>query len=453
MQIVIVGAGTVGFDLAVQLQKAGHDVGLVERSEARCSEISAKLDILVVEGHGSSPRALEQAGIADAHMVLAVTSNDEVNILVCGIAEQHGVATRIARVRNREFTRRKARVDLHRLGVTRVIDPEGVVVRVIDQIARIPDVVEAFGFHEGEILVARHVMTPEMPIIGRTLIEILQMAGTERFLSVALRRGHEARIPVGDDVIQPGDDMTTLFHRDSLPKYLDLLGLSGRRVRKAVVAGDSLTAIQLCEVFETWVDDVTLISRNEAHAQRAAKRLREAEVIHGEPTERDILQEVHVAGADLFVGCGLDTPQNVMSALLARAEGARRVVAMSLEPQSNELFRSIGVDHVISPRRAMTHAIFDLIHVGRGAVELHLRDMELEAIELTAADGSPITRAPLAKTWQAMRRHAIVGAIVRDGTMLIPRGDTRLDAGDEAIIIAEARAIPKLRKLFGESRP
>ena len=166
MQTIIVGAGTVGFDLAVQLQNSGHDVGLVEKNPARCAAIREKLDILVVEGPGSSPRALIEAGLAEAQMVLAVTSVDEVNILVCGLAAQFGVETRIARVRNPEFTGRQARVDLGRLGVTRVIDPERIIVRVIHNIARIPDVVEIFSYHNDEILIAPSRPTL-YPVLGK----------------------------------------------------------------------------------------------------------------------------------------------------------------------------------------------------------------------------------------------------------------------------------------------
>jgi len=450
VQIVIVGAGTVGFELAVHLQKAGHDVSLVESDAARCAEISEKLDILVVDGPGSSPRVLEHAGLPDAQMVLAVTSVDEVNILVCGIAAQFDVPTRIARIRSSEFRGQHATVDLEQLGVTRVIDPEQVLVRVIDQIARIPDAVEVFSYHEGQILIARHIMADGMPILDKNLIEILRMAGDDQFLSVALKREQEEKtwIPAGDDVLRAGDDVTTIFPRDSLPKYLELLNLTGKRVHKAIVAGDGRTAIQLSEDLETWVESVTLVSPDTAHARRAADLLDRAEVICGDATERNVMMEVGVDSADLFVGVGQRTTHNVMGALLARAEGTKRVIAMSLEPKNNALFRSLGVDHVISPRRAMAQEIIDLIHRGRRSVELQLRDMNLESVELIAGENAKITRAPLQKVWMPYKRQAIVGAVVRDGQVLIPRGKTQIQAGDEVIVVIKPQHIHKIQSLF-----
>ena len=353
MQIAIVGAGTVGLDLAVYLQNAGHDIALVEMDPLACNALRDKHDILVVEGSGSSPSALMAAGIQEAQIVLAVTSVDEVNILVCGLAEQYGVGTRIARIRNREFSGSKAVVDLAQLGITHVIDPERIMVRSIDQIAQIPDAVEVFSYHDNQILIARHIMTEEMPIVGHSLIESVKLAGDARLLAVAINRDGKVHIPTGRDVLTAGDDVTTVIPQASLPTYLELLGLAKRKVKKAVVAGEGLTAILLAETLGAWVDDVILVDSDADHGQVAAERLDGIEVIHGNPTERDVLREANVGSADLFVGAGRTTTPNVMSALLARSEGTPKVFAISYEPHSNQLFREIGVHHVLSPRRAM----------------------------------------------------------------------------------------------------
>ncbi|MBN2171244.1 MAG: Trk system potassium transporter TrkA [Candidatus Krumholzibacteriota bacterium] len=450
MQILIVGGGTVGFELAVQLQRAGHDVALVERDPQRCAEIEEKLDILVVPGHGSSPRTLERAGLPGAHMAIAVTSVDEVNILVCGLAMQYGVETRIARIRSGEFLRRGSHVDLSALGVTRVIDPEHVMTRIIEQIALVPEAVEVFSYHDGQVLIVRHIIKEDMPILGRPLSELLPRATPHQFLAVALRRDGTDRIPVGEDVPRPGDDFTTIFPREALPDYLELLGLAGRKVRKAVVAGNGRTAIQLCEHFSRWVDEVILVDRDAEHGREAAESLDGVEVIHGDPTEQDVLREVNTGKADLFVGAGRETSRNVMSALLAKSEGAGKVIAVSFEPHSNRLFRDIGVDHVVSPRRAMAQEIMDVIHRGRLSVELQLRGMNLESLEIKAGEGSKITRAPLHEVWQPLKQQAIAGAVFRGGHTLIPRGNTVIEPGDDVIVVTQPKMVSRIQSLFRE---
>ncbi len=448
MQIVIVGAGTVGFDLAMQLQKAKHDVSLVEKNAARCAEVAEKLDILVVQGTGTSPRALAEAGLREAEMVLAVTSNDDVNILVCSLARQWNVANRIARIRNPEFGDPQSHVDLAALGVTSVIDPERLVVRIIDQIARIPDVEEVFGYHEGKVLVVRHIMRAGMPLIGRTLAETSRDAGQQRLLAVALRRGGDTRIPGANDTFEPGDDYTTVMPRESLPTYLSFLGLADRRLQKAIVAGDGLTAILLCQSLRAWVADVTLIDPSPGHSRRAAERLDGVEVIQGNPTERDILREVNTRRADLFVGAGRNTTLSVMSALLARSEGVPTVVAVSYEPQSNQLFREVGVGHVVSPRRVMAQEIMDQIHRGRISMEMHLRNLSLESIELRAGRNAKILRAPLSEAWKPLRQSSIVGAVVRHDETIIPGGNTQIQEGDGVIVLTHPKSLRKIEDLF-----
>ncbi len=448
MQIVIVGAGTVGYELAIQLQKQGHDVALIEQKRERVLEIAEKLDILVVPGSGSSPSALEAAGIRDAEMILAVTSEDEVNILACGLAARYGVPQRIARVRNPELTAAEGKMVLDGFGVTRFINPERVIVQVIDQIARVPDALEVFGYHEGEILISRHIIKANMPVLDRNLMEILQLAGGRNFLAVALHRNGQTRIPGGQDVLQEGDDVTTLFSRKGLETYLDLLDLGSRTVKSAVVAGRSLTAVQLCESLSEWVEKVVYLDPDYEHGLDAAERLEGVEVLYGEPTERDVLRDAGVENIDLFVGAGEDTSQNVMSALLARSEGAKKIIAISMEPRSNNLFREIGVDHVISPRRLMAQEIMDIIHRGRISVELQLRDMNLESMEIQAEAGSKITKDSLAKVWNPLHGKAIAGAIFRKGEVKIPRGDTQVEAGDDVIVVCQPQMAPKIQKLF-----
>ena len=453
MQIVIVGGGTVGTELAVHLQRSGHGVALIEPRSERCAELAEKLDILVVEGSGASPRTLEQAGIAGAQMLLAVSSVDEANILACGLAAQYGVPTRMARIRSSgEFHAKGSRVNLEALGVTRVIDPEHVMVRVIAQIAHIPGAVEVFSYHNGEILLARHIMSEGMPIIGKRLMDIAALTGSHRFLAVALRRESEGKtwIPAGDDVIAAGDDITTAFTRGSLRRYLELLGLENRGVKRAIVTGDGLTAIQLCEELATWVEIVTFVDWSADHALRAAQRLDGVEVIHGDPTERDVLREVSVGRADLFVGAGNDTTRNVMGALLARSEGCGETIAISFESASNRLFREIGVNHVISPRRAIAQEIMDVIARGRMSVELQLRNLDLESVEISVGEGSKVTRGPLHKVWTPYKRQAIVGAVYRQGRAEIPRGDTQLVPGDEVVVIVKPKHVGTIQRLFKE---
>jgi len=224
--------------------------------------------------------------------------------------------------------------------------------------------------------------------------------------------------------------------------------LEDKVVRRALVAGRSLTAVHLCERLKGWVEKVTYLDHDYEHGLQAAERLEGVEVLFGDSTDRDLLREAGVEDVDLFVGAGEDTTRNVMSALLARSEGAGKIMAVSLEPSSNRLFREIGVDHVIGPRRLLAQEIMGLVHRGRMSVELQLRGMDLESLEISAEAGSAVTRGTLAETWQPLRGKAIAGAVFRGGELIIPSGDTRVEAGDDVVLVTHPGALSKIQKLF-----
>ena len=448
VEIVIVGAGSVGQNLAIQLQRNGQNVAVLEPDPARADALRETADIQVICSSGSSPLALEAAGIQRAHTLLAVTNLDEVNILACGLARQYGVKTRIARIRSGEFVGSSSHVNLWELGVSHVIDPERVVTRVINQLAVIPDAVEVFSYHEGEILISRHVLQEGMPVLEETLAEAAKRQDSVEMRAVAIKRKDVVWIPHGDARPEAGDELVTVFPRESLTGYLRALGLDGHRIRKAVVAGDSLLGIILAASLNEWIDEVVLIDPDPTHARHAAECLDGIDVIAGDPTDQAVLKEIHLAGAELFVGAGEATTGNVMGALCARAQGVDEVMAISHEPGNNPLYRQLGVDQVISPRRAVAQEIMDMLAHGHGAFELHFRDMDLESLELVAEDGCAMLEAPLSELWGPLHGDAIIGTIRREGRCFIPTGATRIMVKDEVIVVTHPNRADRLRSMF-----
>jgi len=448
VEIVIVGAGSVGQNLAIQLQRNGQSVAVLEPDPARAEALREAADIQVLTASGSSPLALEAAGIQRAHTILAVTNLDEVNILACGLARQYGVKTRIARIRSGEFVGAASHVNLWELGVSHVIDPERVVTQVISQLARIPDAVEVFSYHEGEILISRNMLQEGMPILGETLAEGAQRPDAVDLRVVALKRGDDVWIPGGDAQPMAGDELVAVFPRASLPGYLRTLGLEHHSVKKAVVAGDGLLGIILAASLNTWVPEVVLIDSDPEHARQAAETLDGVDVFSGDPTDQAVLKEIHLSGADLFVGAGQKTTANVMSALFARSHGVDEVMAISHEPGNNPLYRQLGVHQVISPRRAVTQEIMDMLTHGHGAFELHFRDMDLESLELVAEAGCAMLNGPLSEVWTPFQGDAIIGTIRRNGNCFIPTKSTRIMVDDEVILVTHPVRVERLRSMF-----
>lgn len=448
MRIVIVGGGVVGFSLAEHLMYENHDVTLIEKDPNVCKIDGDRLDIKLVCGNGSSPRVLEAAGVRGADMILAVTPIDELNIIVCAIAEQYGIPSRIARIRSNEFRGHDSSIDIGKMGVTLVIDPEQVVVDSIVQYVETPGATDSSNFQKGNILVRAYQVTEDMPIANKTLIEIGKEEKTNSFLFVAAVRNGEGIIPHGDYKIEPGDEIYGIFPRDSIDAYLDLFNRTRKDVKNVVIAGDSLTAVQLAKALQGLVDKVVLVDRDAEHAQQAADILNNVDIVHGDCTESSILKEVYVRNAQFFIAVAKETEYNVMSALLARAEGAREVIAVSNEIRQDRLFNSIGIDNVIYPRLAIAREILEAIQRGHIGQVVRIRNLNIEALRITAEKNSPITGKPLQNIRSKIQKGSIISAILREDEMIIPDGNSVIEPGDQMIVISYTKHLARVRKLF-----
>lgn len=448
MKIIIVGGGVVGFSLAEHLEKEHHDISLIEKDSTTLRDISERMDIRVLNGNGSSPRLLEAAGIKEAKMIIAVTPNDELNILICAIARQYGVDTRISRIRSDEFHGADASIDIGEMGVTLTIDPESVVVDAITQFVETPGATDATNFQEGNILMRGYKVTPDMPIANKAIKEIRQNAREHPLLFIAAIREGQGFIPDGDYVVEPGDDIFGIFARSSLDTYLGFFNKSRKGVDEVIISGDSLTAILLAEKLRKFVDKVILVDPDSDHARHAADILNNVEVVHGDCTNTLILNEVYVRHASFFIAVAKETEYNVMSALLAKAEGADEVMAISNEIRHDKLFSSIGIDHIIHPRLAIAREILEAIHRGQIGRIARIRDIDIEAIRITAAENSPITGKPLQHIRSKIQKGSIIGTIIRGDQMIIPDGSTVIEPGDQMIVITSTKNVSRVRKLF-----
>ena len=247
MRIVIVGGGVVGLSLGEHLLRDKHQLSLIEVDSQLCDQLGEKLDAQILNGPGTSPTILKEAGLPDADMVLAVTPSDEVNMLVCAIAAQYDVKHRIARLRSAEFAEGSDVIDLARLGVTSVIYPEKVLADQIMQFVETPHAIEAANFEQGRILLRGFKVTEEMELANKTPRQIREEIAPVVVLFSALIRNGTGVIPDGATVIEPGDTLYALFPRESLDRFRKLIGIETKN-RKIIMTGDSYSSIELAKL-------------------------------------------------------------------------------------------------------------------------------------------------------------------------------------------------------------
>ena len=445
MQILIVGAGVVGSNLAQQLSVEGHDIAVVEEDPGIVRRLTDRLDVYALQGDGGTPSVLEQAGIKEAKMVIAVTTSDTLNMTVCLLAHNYGVAKKIARVRNPEYA--SLRETFH---IDSMINPEALVVETIIKLVEVPGTTEVADFADGRLLLRNFDISGECPIAGKYLHELKPLMEASPLLVVGLSRGEEFIIPSGKDRIYAGDGILVLLPKESLPKFLSLMGLDETPVKKAVLYGAGRLGIAVARRLEGVLEKVVLIESDEEMSAAASAALFETLVLKGRATDLDLLWEADIQTADFFLALGPDDESNVMSSLLAKKHGAKRAIVMTQQPDYVPILDSIGLDIIINTRLATVSAILTYLRKGRILSVVKFHEREGEAIELQAMPHSGAVGKPLKDL--RIPQGAIVGAVFRDGEVTIPDGETVIEANQRVIVFALPEAIPKVENLFSRKR-
>jgi len=446
LRIIVIGAGDVGFHIAKTLSREGHQVVVVESREDPARRVKETLDVQVVMGNGSHPEVLQQAGVGEADMLIAVTDRDEINILACLVASsQASVPTKIARVRDEHHNRALDRFDERLLRVDLRIQPEQEVADTALKLIHIPGAREVVEFAEGRILLASAIAGRESLLLGRPLEEVQAGVGEEaKILIVALRRGPQLIIPRGKDVIREGDELYVIAEKERVLPVIRSLGVVLPPTRSILLYGSSKVALYLARELEKLEISTKLICPDERVCTRLMTEFERVAVLCGEGTDQDLLLEFNVRDVDYFISASEDEEANILVALLAKRLGARRTMALVTRLSYISLVSTIGVDIVLNPQMAAIDRILRYIRRGRVLNVATVGEERAEAIEVVALETSDLVHRPLREI--SFPLDAIVGALVRNGNTIIPHGDTVILPGDRVIIFAKRQAIPAVEK-------
>jgi len=449
MKILIVGAGQVGYFLCERLSMEGHEVTLIDRHGANLAQAQDRLNVLGIAGNGASAESLEQAGIKDTEIFIAVTDLDEVNILACLLAREYEVPTRVARVKSIEYTGRGAVLSKDKLGIHLLINPDDAVADEIVKIACRSGAFDVAEFVEGQIQFLGYRIGPDSPLVDLTLRELGEIRGMYRFVVTAIGRGKATIIPRGDDVIQAGDSIFIFAHQKDLPAIQYMLKLEDapkRRTPRAFILGGGRIGLRIASQLEKLRFDVRLVERSEKRCEALSARLGRSLIIHAEGTDMRTLVDEGIEGADVFIAVTESDESNILCSLLARQHGARRTLSLLNSPEMLGLAPTLGIDACVSPRLAAAGAILKYVRRGDVISLATIEGSNAEVLELQVKKNSAIIDKPL-KNLQ-FPAGAIIGAIVHEQSYEIPTGDTVLTGGDRIVVFALPGAVGKVEKFF-----
>jgi trk system potassium uptake protein len=446
VRILILGAGDVGFHLAQQLAQEGHDVVVIEQDRERARVIQDSMDALVIEGKGASLVTLEQAGISRTDLLLAVTSQDEINLMACLSAAQYSVPTRIARVSKPDYYDHTGILPPERLGVDLMINPERECALETYQLLQSAAATEFAQFENGLVQLIGVRVLPGAPVVGKRLLEIGKEARESRVLIVAIARGSETIIPTGGTRIEEGDQVFIMGEPQNLPDILPLAGHPRFTLKRVVIAGGSQECLFLARMLEEHKIACTILERNRRRAQVLAEELNRALVLHGDATDLELLEMEAIGEADGFVAYTGSDETNLLSCLLAKNLGTRKVISLIDRFDYLPLVSRVGVDASVSPRLAAVNAILSYVRRGSVLAVATLKGTDAEAIEFIVPEAYPYAGIPLANV--RLPNGSLIGAIIRAGRVVIPRGTDVVKVGDRVIILAVRSALRKVEMLF-----
>lgn len=450
MRIVIIGAGEVGYHIASRLSRERHDIVVVDQSHELSSRLQEELDVLTYCGHGAQPGILEQAGIAHADMLIAVTSSDEVNLVACLLARQYGVPRRIARLNGLDFRDSPLVAAGESIGIDLLINPSQAVAEEIRHLIKAPGAEEAAGFLEGRIKLLSFRVRLEAPIAGQRLRDVASRSETALpFLIVAIQRGHETLIPTGDTRIEPNDHLLIIGKDEQIRDNLHWLGVTPHPTRKVLIIGGGRVGLQVAYMLNQEEADyqVKIVERNPARCQVLADRLPRTLILHGDATDVKILKEEGIADMDVVIVVTDDEGTNMIAALLAKTHGARSVITLVQRPDLVPLVAALGIDAAISPRLITAAAILRYLRRGQVLSIFTSVHTEAETLEMVAAPHAKVVGKPLHKL--RLPAGIIIGAVAHGGEIIIPRGDTIIEPHDRVIVFALPTVVAQAEKLFG----
>jgi len=453
MYIIIAGAGVVGFHIASLLAEGKHEVTIVEPSEEVVDSIRRQLDVKTILGNAATPRILREAEINRANLIVAVTNNDETNMLICFLAKELGAGMTVARVRNPEYsgyfittakspsaTRKVVRPKS--LGIDLFINPE---VEVTEEIMSVlcsfyPTPVENFA--DGRVQI-REFRVDQETLVDKPLQDI---AFPQPFVAAAITRSGKTFIPGAGEVIKQGDHIFLVASPESMDELGGMFTRPQPPVENVVIFGGGRIGFLVAQGLEKRGVSVKVIEPDMSRCQEIAARLERAMVIQGDAADRDFLIEQGISSADAFVATTTSDELNTLCALLAKNLGVPRSIITLNQPGYIPLAEAVGVDVAVSPLLLTAEKITHFVLHGGAISAIFIGGKELQAVEFVASSTASIVEHSL--TDADLPREAIAGAIVHNDRVIIPPNDSVIHTGDHVIIVSPLSATPAVEKLF-----
>ncbi len=450
MKAIICGANQIGYNIAAYLAAEENDIVVIDESSERIAYVQETLDVRAVVGIGSHPDVLRSVDADSADLLIAVMPSDELNILACEVADSlFKIPVKIAHIRNQSYlnsewvTEKKGHIP-----IDHIISPERQVAQVILSNLKIPGVLQVINLKNKQAIILNIHLHEHSPMNNILLRQIGEQFSDLSFRVLGILRDDRLIIPQAQDQLMAGDEAYILVESEKLLRFLSIFGIRSDPLNKIVIAGGGNVGLYLAEGILREMPGVVvkIIEQNRDRAQFLAQTLENVVVLHGNTIDINVLKEANVAQSDMFLALTNDDAANILSSLLVKNLGGKRVTTLVSNMMYPKFLPSLGVDSILNPGFITISNILN--HVRRGDISsVHVLQGELgEIFEAKIGNGSKLIGESVEVLNEGNK--SIVGGIIRDGEFLIPEENDFIEERDHLILLVSSADLGRVERFF-----
>ena len=455
MKIIIAGCGRVGYALAQQLNDEGHNLTLIDNSAERLQPALSNLDLQGVVGNASSVLTLQEAGIEHADLFIAVTNQDEINLISCLLAKKASRCRTIARVRNPEYFK-EVNYLKDCMDISMIINPEFAAATEIAQLIQIPDAVDIDSFAKGKVDLMQVVITENSPLHNMKVQEFSRKFNHEILICI-LVHDHQVCIPNGNSVLMAGDTISIILPRKKINIFYRMSKLASiREIKDVMIAGGGMVPYYLAQMLLHSGIEVKIIERNRERCNFLSDALPKATIIHSDATNHDLLLEEGIEKTDAFVSLTAVDEENIFLSLYAdKMNSTCKKITKVNRLALNEIINDLPIGSTISPKDITTEYILQYVRsqnnsYGSNVEALYrLMDNQVEALEFFIKEKCTVTDIPFIDL--NLKKNLLICCIVRNGRIITPSGRDFIQKGDKVIVVTTHKGLQDISDILDDS--
>ncbi|MBO5147827.1 MAG: Trk system potassium transporter TrkA [Clostridia bacterium] len=451
MKIIISGCGKIGATILESLVAEGHDIVAIDNNQSVIQEITNVYDVMGVCGNCFDCDVLEEAGISEAELFIAVAGSDESNMMSCFLARKLGAKHTIARIRNPEYNDKSLSILRHHFELSMSINPERLAAHEIFNILKFPSAVKIDSFSRRSFEMIEFRLKDDSVLDGLTLSGFRDKYKTQVLICCVLR-DDEIFIPGGNFVLKSGDKISLAATHTDITKLFKELGLSQKQSKNVMILGGSRISYYLSEMLASAGISVKIIDRNEKNCELLSDLLPKAVIINADGSQQDLLLEEGLTTMDAFVSLtGMDE-ENILISIFAATQNVPKVISKVNKDELASMAEKLGLDTIVSPKKIVSDVIIRYARALRNSLGSSVEtlykvmDGHAEALEFIVKDDARIVNIPLKNL--RLKKNILIGGITRDRKRIVPGGNDVILPGDHVIIIAANQRLQELADIL-----